>query len=253
MSERERLMYFSTQQMAFPMFFSFVVKFHEQMPELAGQMYDALLEQKGLIAASAASMRAAVEASGDPQAVAMLDKLSSDRAQMAALVETDAGNTANHQAQINQLGDEANTVEQSLMKRSVALGRQRAQNAATWRDVQKALKPGESAVEVTRFQFNTGITPTRQSSFTRPSSLRPIASSPRWSYWARRKISKRARCWPFVAMSAKHAASRLKKSRRRRGRLRQLRKRGRHTQRSGSPWSRRSARLSACTFRLTEC
>jgi len=160
MSERERLIYFSTQQLAFPMFFSFVAKSHDQMPELAGQMYDALLEQKGLIAASAASMRAAVEASGDPQAVAMLDKLSSDRAQMAALVETDAGNTANHQAQINQLGDEANTLEQTLMKRSAALGTQRAQNAATWRDVQKALKPGDSAVEVTRFQYSNGITPT---------------------------------------------------------------------------------------------
>ncbi len=160
MSERERLIYFSTQQMAFPMFFSFVAKFHEQMPELTGQMYDALLEQKGLIAASAASMRAAVVASGDPQAVAMLDKLSSDRTQMAALVEAGAGNTANHQAQINQLGDEANSLEQTLMKRSAALSRQRAQNAATWKDVQKALKPGESAVEVTRFQYNNGISPT---------------------------------------------------------------------------------------------
>jgi CHAT domain-containing protein len=160
MSERERLIYFSTQQMAFPMFFSFVAKFHEQMPELTGQMYDAVLEQKGLIAASAASMRAAVVAGGDPQAVAMLDKLSSDRAQMAALVEAGAGNTANHQAQINQLGDEANTLEQTLMKSSAALSRQRALNAATWKDVQKALKPDESAVEVTRFQYNNGISPT---------------------------------------------------------------------------------------------
>ena len=160
MSERERLNYFATQRNAFPMFFSFVLKFHDQMPELAGQMYDGLLEEKGLIAASAASMRAAVEASGDPQAVLMLDKLASDRAQMAALVETDAGNTANHQTQINQLGDEANTLEQTLVKRSAALTQQRAQNAATWRDVQKALKPGESAVEVTKFQYDNGFGPT---------------------------------------------------------------------------------------------
>ena len=43
------------------------------------------------------------------------------------------------------------------MKRSAALSQQKAQNAATWRDVQKALKPGEAAVEVTRFQYNNGI------------------------------------------------------------------------------------------------
>lgn len=157
MSERERLNYFATQRNAFPLFYSFVLNFHKQLPELTGQMYDALLEEKGLIASSAASMRAVVQASGDAQAVQMLDKLASDRAQMAALVQTDAGNTANHMAQINQLGDEANTLEEALMKRSTAMSRQRAQNAARWRDVQKALKPGDSAVEVTKFHYDNGI------------------------------------------------------------------------------------------------
>jgi len=163
MSERERLIYFSTWRGAFPLFFSFVVKYHDQMPELTEEMYDDLLQEKGLVAASAASMRAAVEASGNPQAVQMLDKLASDKAQLAALVEDTAGNQANHQTQINQLGDEANTLEQTLMKSSAVLTRQRAQNAATWRDVQKALKPGESAVEVTRFQFDNGMGPTADS------------------------------------------------------------------------------------------
>lgn len=157
MSERERLIYLAAFHNAHPLFFSFVLKYHGQMPELAGQMYDALLEEKGLIAESAAAMRAAVAASGDPQALQMLDKLTSDRAQMAALLESTAGDTANHQAQINQLGDEANTLEQALMKRSAAMSHQKAQNAATWRLVQRALKPGESAVEVIRFQYETGI------------------------------------------------------------------------------------------------
>ena len=165
MSERERLTYFATQRLAFPLFFSFVVKYHGQMPELTGQMYDALLEEKGLIAASATAMRAAVLASGDPQSVAMLDKLASDKAQMAALVESTAGDPANHGAQINQLGNEANTLEQSLMKRSAALSQQKSQNAATWRDVQKALKPGEVGVEVTRFEYDNGFGPTRDFSY----------------------------------------------------------------------------------------
>jgi hypothetical protein len=136
------------------------VKYHDQMPDLAGQMYDDLLEEKGLIASSAASMRAAVEAGGDAQAVQMLDKLSSDRAQMAALVESTAGDAATRKAQIDQLGGEANTLEQTLMKRSAAISQQKAQNAATWRDVQKALKPGDSAVEVVRFPYDEGFGPT---------------------------------------------------------------------------------------------
>jgi tetratricopeptide (TPR) repeat protein len=160
MSERDRIIYFATQRMAFPMFFSFVLKYHSQIPELAGQMYDALLEEKGLIAASAAAMRAAVVASGDPQAVEMLDKLASDRAQVAALVESTVGDPANHRAQLDQVATEANTLEQALMKRSAAFSQQKSLNAATWRDMQKALKPGEAAVEVTRFQYDNGYGPT---------------------------------------------------------------------------------------------
>jgi CHAT domain-containing protein len=156
MSERDRLIYFAAFHNAYPLFYSFVLKFHDQMPELTGKMYDAVLNVKGLIAESAAAMRAAVAASGDPQAVAMLDKLANERAKIAALVESASGNATNSRVRIDQLEDEANTLEQALMKRSVAVSEQKAQNVATWRDVQKALKPGEAAVEVVRFQYETG-------------------------------------------------------------------------------------------------
>ena len=156
MSERDRLIYFAAFRNAYPLFFSFVLKYHDQIPALTGEMYDDLLQEKGLIAESAAAMRAAVQASGDQQAVAMLDKLASDKAQLAALAESTGANAANHTQQVSQLATEANTLEQSLMKRSAALSQQKAQNAATWRDVQKMLKPGDSAVEVIRFQYQTG-------------------------------------------------------------------------------------------------
>jgi len=160
MSERDRLFYFAAERNAFPMFFSFVTMFHQQMPELAAEMYNAVLQEKGMIAASAASMRAAVEASGDPQSLQMLDKLTSDKAQVAALEESTVGDPANYQAQLNQLAGEANALEGELLKRSAAMSRQKAQNAATWQDVRTALKPGEAAVEIVKFQFNSGIRPT---------------------------------------------------------------------------------------------
>jgi CHAT domain-containing protein len=156
MSERDRLIYFSAEHNAYPLFFSFVLKYHDQMPELAGEMYDDLLEEKGLIAESAAAMRAAIVASGDTEAVAMLDKLASDKAQLAALAESTASAQPGSGHEAARLMQEANALEQSLMKRSAAMSRQKTQNAATWRDVQKALKPGESAVEVIRFQYETG-------------------------------------------------------------------------------------------------
>ena len=57
-SLREALL-MAAERNAFPLFFSFVLKFHDQVPGLTGQIYDALLRQKGLTAESAAAMRAA--------------------------------------------------------------------------------------------------------------------------------------------------------------------------------------------------
>ena len=76
---------------------------------------------------------------------------------MAALVESKVGDPANFRAQLDQVATEADTLEQTLMKRSAALSQQKAQNAATWRDVQKALKPGEAAVEIAKFPKYDGI------------------------------------------------------------------------------------------------
>jgi CHAT domain-containing protein len=165
MSERDRLYYLAAYRNAFPMFFSFVTLFHKQMPELTGRMYDAILQEKGMIAQNAAAMRAAVEASGDPQAVAMLDKLTGDKAQVAALAESTVGDPANYHNQMNQLASEANALEGELLQRSSVLSRQKAQDAATWQDVQKALKPGEAAVEIVRFQVNDGISPSADQAY----------------------------------------------------------------------------------------
>jgi hypothetical protein len=165
MSERDRLYYFAAYRNAFPLFFSFVTLFHKQLPELTGPMYDALLEEKGLIAENAAAMRAAVAASGDPQTVQILDKLASDKAQVAALAVSTVGDPANYRTQMNQLAGEANALEGELLKRSAVLSQQKAQNAATWKDVQKALKQGEAAVEIVRFQLNDGISPTAEQGY----------------------------------------------------------------------------------------
>jgi CHAT domain-containing protein/Tfp pilus assembly protein PilF len=156
MSEKDRLIFFATVPGAFPLFYSFVDKYHDREPALAGKMYDALLQEKGFIAESAAAMRARIESSGDKEALAMLEKLTAEKTQLAALVESTVGDPANRSGQIAQLSQETNQLEQQIVKRSSALSEAKTLSVATWRDVQKALKPGEAAVEFARFQFYNG-------------------------------------------------------------------------------------------------
>ena len=156
MSEKDRLIFLGTVPGAFPLFFSFALKYHDRDPALAGKVYDALLQEKGFIAASSAALRAKILASGDKDTLALLDKLTAKKTQLAGLVSSTQGDPADRRKQIAQLEQETNQIEQEIVKRSSALAEQKTLSTVTWRDVQKALKPGEAAVELTRFQFHNG-------------------------------------------------------------------------------------------------
>ena len=121
---------------------------------MAGRMYDTLLAERGFIAESSAASRARLVASGNRPALALLDKLSQEKAQFAAL----SSSAPDNRAQIKQLSDVINQTEEALAHVSATFSQQKTLAVATWRDVQKALKPGEAAVEITKFQVNNGHT-----------------------------------------------------------------------------------------------
>jgi CHAT domain-containing protein len=157
MSERDRLVTYATLPGTFPLYFSFATRYHDRDPALAGKVYDALLVERGFVAESAASIRAHIIVSGDTQALALLDKLAAAKTQLAALSQSNSDDDV-HRSQIAQLAQETNQMEQELARRSAVLSEANTLAVATWRDVQKALKPGEAAVEITRFQFHNGRT-----------------------------------------------------------------------------------------------
>ena len=152
MSEQDRLVYYATLPGTFPIYFSFVTKYHDRYPALTGKMYDALLAERGLVAESAASSRARLMASGNRGALSVLDRLAAEKAQFAAL----ASSSADNRARISDLSKQINQTEEALAQVSGAYSQAKTLSAATWRDVQKALKPGEAAVEITKFQVHTG-------------------------------------------------------------------------------------------------
>jgi CHAT domain-containing protein len=154
MSEQDRLVYYATLPGTFPIYYSFLTRYHERYPAMAGKMYDTLLAERGLIAESSAASRARLVASGNRPALALLDKLSQEKAQFAAL----SSSASDNHAQIKQLSDVINQTEEALAHVSATFSQQKTLAVATWRDVQKALKPGEAAVEITKFQVNNGHT-----------------------------------------------------------------------------------------------
>ena len=156
MSERQRLQFLAAEPGAFPLLFSFAVASQEHDASLPGKMYDALLYEKGLVASSAAALRARILDSGDSQAVALFDQLAAKRTQLAELASASSGDADARKA-LARLDQEANAIETDLVKLSAALAEVKALSRLTWHDVQKALKPNEAAVEYVRFPVHNGV------------------------------------------------------------------------------------------------
>ena len=156
MNERERLQLLTTMPGTFPLYFSFALANRKRDPALAGKMYDALLWEKGLVASNSAALRARILESGDREAVSLFDQLTQKRAQLAALATAPGDDAAQWRKTMAQLDQEASSIETNLVKRSAVLANAKAAAHITWRDVQKALKPDEAAVEYVRFQIHDG-------------------------------------------------------------------------------------------------
>jgi CHAT domain-containing protein len=153
MTEADRLTYRISVFRDFAAFFSFVHRYRQQDPTLVGEMYDLLLWEKGMIAASIAQMRRKVEASGDKEALRLLGELTSKRTEIAALLNSSPQDRDLWRKQLAELGVEASNIEKALVARSSAFAAEKSPERATWQQVRDALAPGEAAVEFEHFSY----------------------------------------------------------------------------------------------------
>ena len=156
MTEKDRLQFLDTVKSYFPAYLSFSYAYRQEDPALVGRMYDVVLWQKGLVVSSVAALRAKIEASGDKDALALLERLTAKKAQLAKLLTAQPTDREVWQRSVARLEDEANDLEKELVRRSTALAEEKKLARLTWRDVQKALKSGEAAVEIVRFRVHDG-------------------------------------------------------------------------------------------------
>jgi CHAT domain-containing protein/Tfp pilus assembly protein PilF len=153
MTEKQRLQFLSTVDSYFQVYFSFVYRYYQKDPALAGTTYNLLLWEKGFVANSIAGMRRAIETSGDKEALKLLEELSAKRTQVAALLNSRPPDQELWRKQIEQLQSESDALEKELVARSAAFATKQKLDRATWQQVRDALKPGEAAVEFARFQY----------------------------------------------------------------------------------------------------
>jgi CHAT domain-containing protein len=155
-TEGDRLQFLHSVGFGIPLYFSVCFNRWRQDPTLVGNMYDAALWEKGLIANSMAAVRAKITASGDKEAQALFEQLSTLRTQLAGLRNPPKNGLEEWQNNAEQLRRKSAEVETNLVRRSGTLAEERKLARATWQDVRNALKPGEAAIEFVRFDYHDG-------------------------------------------------------------------------------------------------
>jgi len=157
MSERERLSFLESVSSAFAIYHSFASLYGSQDPTLGERMYDLLLWEKGLVADSVVAQRARLITSGDAAALTLFDQLTAKRNEYAALIGAQPNDREQWRRDLDQLQQEANDLEEQLVRRSAIFAKSKAMARPSWREVQKVLGKNEAAVEFVRFDFHDGM------------------------------------------------------------------------------------------------
>jgi len=179
MSEKDRLTFLRTVSDVFPRYLSFSATHNQQLPGLAGRAYDLLLWEKGIVAASVAAQRARIAASGDAEALQLLDQLTAKKNQYAALAGMHPADHEQWRKNLERVGEESNETEKELTRRSAAFAVQQKALRPSWRDVQESLQADEAAVEFVRFPFHDGKKWTGKSYYA-ALVVRPNDTAPQW-------------------------------------------------------------------------
>lgn len=155
MSEKDRLAYLKSEGAFLGKYLSFCLTRYRSDPSIAGHVYDLLLWEKGMVAESMVWQQARLRSGGDTAALKLLDEIAAKRNQYAALASAQpaaADAVAGWKQTLEQLQQNINSLEEQVA-RSSALPQS---PPATWQQVQKALKPGEAAVEIVKFPIHDG-------------------------------------------------------------------------------------------------
>lgn len=149
MSEREKEEFYNTFSDRFEQFNSFATMRYNADPSVLSEMYNTQLATKALLFNSSNKVRQRILNSNDLALIESFKKWQSDKEYLAQLYVMPKYEI---KVNIDSLEQKTNELEKELSLRSEVFKTANDAQPHTWQDVQKALKPGEAAVEIIRFR-----------------------------------------------------------------------------------------------------
>jgi tetratricopeptide (TPR) repeat protein len=128
-------------------FLSFCVDRYPGQKAIAGILYNDQLATKGLLLNSAAKWKHRIKTAGDKKLNRLYDDWETSRNKLNKLLQS---TDSTERAGIDSVERKTEKMEKELSLRSENFAKLADKKLVNWKDVQKALKPGEAAVEIVR-------------------------------------------------------------------------------------------------------
>lgn len=145
--EEKSKFYYTNIRPSFDKFNSFAVEHRNEDPAILQQVYNYVVNTKAAIMFATEKVRSAILSSGDPDLIEKFEEWQSTKEQIAKLYSLNQ----EHQ-DLDSLRTASDTMEKELARRSAEFSSHIVQKRIQYEEIQKALKPGEAAIEVLRFK-----------------------------------------------------------------------------------------------------
>lgn len=145
--EEKSKFYYTNIRPSFDKFNSFAVEHQSEDPAMLKQAYDYLINTKAAIMFATEKVRTSILASDDPVLITQFEEWQAAKEQIAKLYSLNQ-----EHPQLDSLLTATDALEKELARKSAHFSGQFVKRKITHEHIQKALKPGEAAVEVLRFQ-----------------------------------------------------------------------------------------------------
>src|SRR5262249_47358115 len=137
MNEKDRLLFQDRIGWMVDVYFSLCFKNRDENPALIGKMYDLVLQRKGFVARSMASLHHKI-ANSDSESKSLWEALIAKRSQLAALIMSTPTDPTEWKRKVDLLQGEANELERKVASRGSLVSE--LNTHSTWREVQSGLK-----------------------------------------------------------------------------------------------------------------
>lgn len=153
LSESEKAAFYFAFKERFEMMNNFVLMRYEKDPDLLSVMYSLWIDTKAFLLKETQRSREEIFEKGDETIKRKFKEWRDVKSRIAGFLSYRQAIAAKEQIMIDSLIRKADGLERELSRHSADFAKDINRKTATWRDVQKSLKKGESAIEIIRVEY----------------------------------------------------------------------------------------------------